>query len=198
MIVSCSSGIRLLLMDDLAPVDTIVEQMIKRSSVGEASARVSEDSCTFLSVFTKSCNISASAFSERWEEPLVCIQPDRIGAFDPAQQPFASLGHDREAAIGGVDMQPETVRRTEVGQFLEPVDGARAGRACVGGDGDGGEAGIAVVGHGAGERAVALVAHVIWLEKESCRRTTSPISNHRLPLSRLTVKATPSGFSASL
>ena len=30
------------------------------------SIPVSEDSCTFLSVFTKSCNISASAFSERW------------------------------------------------------------------------------------------------------------------------------------
>ena len=87
-------------------------------------------------------------------------------------------------------MQPEPFHRAEVGHLLEAVDSACAGCAGVGGDGDGGEAGIAVFGHGAverihvhaevrvardhadalapdahdhrraGERAVALVAHV--------------------------------------
>ena len=70
------------------------------------------------------------------EQPFVRIQPDRIGALDPAQEPLAPLGHHRETAIGGIDMQPEAFRRAEVGQLLQPVDGARACRAGVGGDRD--------------------------------------------------------------
>ena len=111
------------------------------------------------------------------EEPLVRIQPDRIGTLDPAQQPPAPLGHHRKAAIGGVDMEPQALRRAEVGQRLQAVDGARACRAGVGGDRDGGEAGGAVLGHGAGER-VHLHAEVrsLWTMRMRSRRTPTIIA----------------------
>ena len=89
----------------------------------------------------------------RLKEPLVRVQPDRISAFNPAQELSAPLRHDGEAAICGVDMQPEILRRAKVGHRLETVDGAGACRAGVCGDRDGREAGVAVVGHGAGQRA---------------------------------------------
>ena len=86
------------------------------------------------------------------EEPLVRIQPDRVSALDPAQEPFTPLRDDRKAAVRGIDMQPEPFRRAEVGHLLEPVDGSRAHRAGIGGDRDGTEAGVAVGGHRASER----------------------------------------------
>ena len=85
------------------------------------------------------------------EEPLVGIKPDRVGALDTAQELPAPLGHDREPAVGGIDVEPQVFGFAEVRQFLKRVDRAGAGGTGIGADGDGGQAGGAVVGDGPGE-----------------------------------------------
>ena len=85
------------------------------------------------------------------EEPLVGVQPDRIGALDPAQQPLALLRDDREAPVRGVHVQPDPFSLAEVGHRFEGVDGPGAGRPGVGACRDGVESGGAVVGDGARE-----------------------------------------------
>ena len=75
------------------------------------------------------------------EKPLVGIQPDRIGALDSTQQPLAFLGHDREASVRGVDVQPDSFRLAEVGHRFERVDCPGTGRTGVGTDRNGIESG---------------------------------------------------------
>ena len=88
----------------------------------------------------------------RLEEPFVRVHPDRIGALDPTQKPFALLGHDREAAIRGVHVQPDTFCLAVVRHRFKRIDGPGAARPGVGAHRDGVEPGGAVIGHGARER----------------------------------------------
>ena len=99
----------------------------------------------------------------RLEEPFVRIQPDGIGAFDPAQELLAALGHHREAAVRGVDVQPDALRLAVVRHGFERIDGPRAARSGVGTHRDGIESRGPVLCHGARERihvqAEASVVH---------------------------------------
>ena len=85
------------------------------------------------------------------EEPLVGVEPDRIGALDPAQQPLAFLRHHGETPVRGVHVQPDSFGLAEVGHRFEGVDLPGAGRPGVGAYRDGVESGPAVVGDGARE-----------------------------------------------
>ncbi len=85
------------------------------------------------------------------EEPLVRVHSNRIGALHAAQEFLAPFGHDRKAAVGGVDMQPDSLRLAEIRHRLERVDRSRADRAGVSAYRDGIEPRRAIFGHGAHE-----------------------------------------------
>ena len=118
------------------------------------------------------------------------VHPDGIGALHALQEILALVGDGREAAVGGVDVQPDPLRLAEIRHLPERVDRPRAHRAGVGAHRDGVKPRRSVLGHGALEfshvqtevfvtreepyplgldaddprradvRAVALVAHV--------------------------------------
>ena len=80
------------------------------------------------------------------------VHTDGIGALHAAEEFLAPLGDGREAAIGGVDVQPDTLLLAEIRHLFERVDGPRAGRAGVGAHRDGVKPRRAVLIHGARER----------------------------------------------
>ena len=86
------------------------------------------------------------------KEPLVRVQPDRIGALDSAQNLFTLLSQDREAPVGGVDMHPGAFRLAEVCHRFERIDGSGAGCPGVGAHRDGIEPRSTVRAHGASQR----------------------------------------------
>ena len=65
------------------------------------------------------------------------VQADGIRALDALQQLAALVRHHCEAAVGGIDMQPDALGLAEVGHRMERVDRAAAGGAGVGADRDG-------------------------------------------------------------
>ena len=60
---------------------------------------------------------------ERREQPLVRIDRDRVGGLDAAKQRPGPFGEQCGAAVGGVDVQPQAVRVTHLGDTGEVVDG---------------------------------------------------------------------------
>ena len=66
---------------------------------------------------------------DRLVEPLVRIERDRVGRLDPAQRRTSALGQRREAAVGGVDVQPHAVLAADLGELAQRIDRAGVGRA---------------------------------------------------------------------
>ena len=71
---------------------------------------------------------------ERLEEPLVRIERHGVGALHPRERRAPPVGQDGEAAVGGVDVQPQAVLGAQVRQVVERVDGAGVRGARVGAD----------------------------------------------------------------
>ena len=70
------------------------------------------------------------------EEPLVRVQFDRIRPFDAVQEPPSVFGQNREPAVRGIHMEPETFRGAVVGQLGERIHGSDAWGSRVCGDQD--------------------------------------------------------------
>ena len=70
----------------------------------------------------------------------------------PSEEPPAAFGHDGEPAVRGVHVEPDVLRRAEIGQLRQRVDGAGRGGAGVRAHGDGISPGRAVLRHHARER----------------------------------------------
>ena len=68
------------------------------------------------------------------EHPLVGVEGDGVGSLDALESLVAALGELEEAAVGGVDVEPEVVLLGEVGQVVQGVDGAGVGGAGAGDD----------------------------------------------------------------
>ena len=66
------------------------------------------------------------------EQPFVGIEGDRVGPLDAGQHRPPLGGQRGEAAIGGVDVQPQPVGRADVGKIGEGIDGAGVGRSGAG------------------------------------------------------------------
>ena len=69
---------------------------------------------------------------EGLEEPLVGIERHGVGALDARQRRSPAVRQHGEAAVGGVDVQPQAVRGAQVGQAVQRVDGAGVRRPRVG------------------------------------------------------------------
>ena len=68
-------------------------------------------------------------------EPLVRIEDERVGAFDAVPQP-AALGQDhRGTGHGGVDVKPQLVARSDVGDGRDRIERRRHGGAGGGDNG---------------------------------------------------------------
>ena len=106
------------------------------------------------------------------------VERDRVGELDPAQRPAPALGQRREAAVGGVDVQPRAVPRqisassgsgsiapVLVEPALTDTNSGRAPRGGVGGQ---------RAGQQVGAHAVLLVdrqhLHLVGAEAERARR----------------------------
>ena len=66
---------------------------------------------------------------EGQEEALVRVHDHASGALDARQKPPAVLGQDEEAAVGGVNLEPQVAGVHHVGDVGEGVDRARVRRA---------------------------------------------------------------------
>ena len=64
-------------------------------------------------------------------KPLVRVERDRVGRLDPAEPLPATLGEHREAAVRGVDMEPDATLRADGGNLLQRIDRARIGRTRI-------------------------------------------------------------------
>ena len=124
------------------------------------------------------------------EQPLVGVQPDRVGSLDAAEKLTALVRDRREAAVGSIHVEPDVLRLAEIRHRPQRIDRSRARRPGIGADRHGRKARVAVLRHGTREsphvqaegavrrdlpngilpdaddhrgtslRAVALVAHV--------------------------------------
>ncbi len=82
-----------------------------------------------------------AAHGLRQVEPLVRVDRERVDALEPAEQGSARRRGRRGGAVGAVDVHPDVVLGADVGEGVERIDGARAGRARDADDGDGRHAG---------------------------------------------------------
>ena len=94
-------------------------------------------------------------------EPLVRIDRDRVRPLEPAEEVGGARGRGRGSAIGSVDVHPDAVLGADVGERVERVDRAGAGRAGDAHDRDGGHAGGAVALDGARELVGADAERVV-------------------------------------
>jgi hypothetical protein len=84
-----------------------------------------------------------------------------------AGQQRPALRRERgEAAVGGVDVQPQRLGGADIGEVGQGVDGARAGRSSGGAHGEGDPAGTAV-GAGGGSHCRRLQPPVIIGRQDS-------------------------------
>ena len=104
---------------DLALVGDGVEQVVGRDLEGAPQQRaVAHEEAAAL---------------VRLVEPLVRIERDRVCELDPGERLAAALGQRREAAVGGVDVQPRAALAADLGDLgsgsiapvlvLPPLDG---------------------------------------------------------------------------
>ena len=77
------------------------------------------------------------------------IQANGIGALDAAEQPLPLLRYDRKPAIGGVRVQPDSLRLAIVRHGSEGIDGTAAGSSRIRTNRDRIETRRPVLGHGA-------------------------------------------------
>jgi hypothetical protein len=73
----------------------------------------------------------------RQEHPLVRIERDRIGAFDPHEARATALGQLEEPSVRGVDVQPQPMPFRDIGDVVQRVDRAGVRRAGAGDDHEG-------------------------------------------------------------
>jgi hypothetical protein len=82
----------------------------------------------------------------------VRIERHRIGALDSGQRLATPLGQRGEPAVGGIDMEPQTLVATDVREGVQRIDSAGIRRPSVGRDDQGLPAGLGIGLDGAGER----------------------------------------------
>ena len=75
-----------------------------------------------------------SARPVREEEPLVRIERDAVGSLDPDEPLAAAFGEPEEAAVRGVDVDPQALAPGDVGDRGQRVDRPGVGGACCGAD----------------------------------------------------------------
>ena len=64
-------------------------------------------------------------------QPLVRVERDRVGERDTGERGPPTLGQDREAAVRGVDVEPDPALPAERRELFERIDRTRARRARV-------------------------------------------------------------------
>ena len=120
------------------------------------------------------------------EEPLVGVQPNRIGALNPGQEPFAGLGHDGKATVGGIGVQPDAFRLAVVRHRPQRIDSSGATRSGVCAHGDGIETCGAILGHGLHKRLhVQAEVLVTWNRAHALRSHADdhrPAAEHAMAL----------------